>query len=86
MDFFFLNVSLNFDALENKEVAELVFKFANSEENTENKLAKGVENVIIQAMNKNSSDNLTVLAVAFEGFENAFEKVETIAEISTNNR
>ena len=75
-----------FDALENKEVAELVFKFANSEENTENKLAKGVENVIIQAMNKNSSDNLTVLAVAFEGFENAFEKVETIAEISTNNR
>lgn len=69
-DFIVLGSDGVFDILTNEEVINAIWKGAGMcmQSGVENKLASGVENVLLETMNKDSSDNVTVIAVAFENF------------------
>jgi protein phosphatase PTC2/3 len=69
-DFILLASDGMFDKFENTEVVESFRKAVemSGEEEIENKLSKGVESVMIEAMIKNSMDNITLVAIAFENF------------------
>ena len=78
IDFIMLGSDGIFDKLENEEVAGILWRQSKEcqEAGIENRLGKAVEAVINEAMNCNSTDNVTVLVVAFENFVNDVERFE----------
>jgi protein phosphatase PTC2/3 len=61
-----------FDKLENKDVVDIIWSQCINLNRNEPliKLTQGVENVLIEAMNRESLDNVTLLVLAFENFIN----------------
>jgi protein phosphatase PTC2/3 len=72
-DFVALGSDGIFDRLENKDVVDIIWEDAEAGEAVD-RLCRGVERVMIESMNRVSYDNITVLAVAFEGFLNGGNK------------
>ena len=79
MRVFFINKSIDliilgsdgiFDRLNNKDVIDLFMNqdILSGANDPLSKLTKGVEFTIMEAMKRESFDNITVLAIAFENF------------------
>ncbi|OMJ66815.1 hypothetical protein SteCoe_36210 [Stentor coeruleus] len=58
-----------FDRIDNNELVNLMWDAKNYDSDSLERLTKGVENVIFESMNRVSYDNVTLLAVGFEGFD-----------------
>ena len=73
IDFICIGSDGIFDRLSNQDVVELVWdkNFSYHENDPLNRICRGVERVINEAMSRMSYDNVTLLCVAFEGFINA---------------
>lgn len=71
-DFICLGSDGIFDRLNNEEVIELICE-NNGENEPLNKMCRGVERVINEAMLRMSYDNITLLCVGFQGFLNVTE-------------
>ena len=75
-DFVLLGSDGIFDRLSNREIVDIFWNIKAPRIDPLDKLTKGVENVILEAMNRESFDNVTVLVVAFENFANSTLKIE----------
>jgi protein phosphatase 2C family protein 2/3 len=59
-----------FEKIENREIVNFIYQAGrcSGEESFSGKIAKGVEKVLVEAMIRGSSDNLTAVVIAFKGF------------------
>ena len=75
-DFIVLASDGIFDRLENQEVIDIIWAHENNPNYDDmlEKLTRGVEAVITESMNRESLDNVTVLAIAFENYTNSNAK------------
>ena len=68
-DFIILGSDGIFDRLNNKEVVDIIInQDLSSNDDPLTKLTRGVESILVEAMRRESLDNVTILAVAFENF------------------
>jgi protein phosphatase 2C family protein 2/3 len=81
-DFILLGSDGIFERLDKREVVRIVAESAESiDGETHEKLAKGIENVIVESINRGSEDNVTLLGIAFDNLDKLFQKQETNFEL-----
>lgn len=81
-DFILLGSDGIFERLDKREVVRIVAESAESfDGETHEKLAKGIENVIVESVNRGSEDNVTLLGIAFDNLDKLFQKQDTNYEL-----